>query len=98
MKVLLVIIICLLAVGLIALFYALKALTGRESSDRSPHMANSAPSSDTPDDEEAMLQDMVRILEKLEKRVDVLETLLARHATPRPDSDPKTSSRDETLR
>lgn len=89
MKVLLIIIICLLAVGLIALVYALKALTRREPSAASP---------DTQDDEEATLQDMVRILEKLEKRVDVLETLLDRHAPPRSGSDTGTSSRDETLR
>lgn len=89
MKVLLIMIICLLAVGLIALVYALKALTHREPSAASP---------DAQDDEEATLQDMVRILEKLEKRVDVLETLLDRHAPPRSGSDTGTSSRDETLR
>ncbi len=88
MKVLLIMIICLLAVGLIALVYALKALTRREP----------AASPDAQDDEEATLQDMVRILEKLEKRVDVLETLLDRHAPPRSGSDTGTSSRDETLR
>ena len=81
MKVLLIMIICLLAVGLIALVYALKALTRREP----------AASPDAQDDEEA-------ILEKLEKRVDVLETLLDRHAPPRSGSDTGTSSRDETLR
>ncbi len=99
MKVLLIIIICLLAAGLVALFYALKALTRREYPANPPRMANSPASPDTPDDDEATLQDMVRILEKLEKRVDVLETLLDRHMAPHPGSDTGTSStRDGTLR
>lgn len=97
MKVLLIIIICLLAAGLIALFYALKALTGRDASAASSRMDHSAASPDMPEEDETTLHDMIRILEKLEKRVDVLETLLDRHTIPHPGSDAGTSSRDKTL-
>ncbi|HJB64850.1 MAG TPA: hypothetical protein H9768_01010 [Candidatus Mailhella merdavium] len=76
MNVLLVLIVCLLAAGLIVLLCALRTLT---RSNASPNSSHARERRGTADDTEADLQTLVNIVEKLEKRIDVLETLLDRH-------------------
>ena len=76
MNVLLVLIVCLLAAGLIVLLCALRTLT---RSNASPNSSYARERRGTADDAEADLQTLVNIVEKLEKRIDVLETLLDRH-------------------
>lgn len=97
MKILLVIIICLLAAGLTALFCALKALRRDTSSSRKP---DSPEYPGSPEEDEATLRDIVRLLDKLEKRVDVLETLLEQHAEAERGSASSTTSlsNDDTRR
>ena len=90
MKVLLVLIICLLAAGLAVLLYALRALTRR---DAASHRGAGAPGA--PDADEMTLRDIAGILEK---RVDVLETLLDRHAGSRSGAGTTPSPHDDIPR
>ncbi len=93
MKVLLLLIICLLAAGLAVLLYALRALTRR---DAASHRGAGAPGA--PDADEMTLRDIAGILENLEKRVDVLETLLDRHAGSRSGAGTTPSPHDDIPR
>ena len=93
MKVLLVLIICLLAAGLAVLLYALRALTRR---DAASHRGAGAPGA--PDADEMTLRDIAGILENLENRVDVLETLLDRHAGSRAGAGTTPSPHDDIPR